>query len=186
MATGKKSGSGGNTDFGPTYMPGDKIPTPVAVEKNTDSAWALWSDVSAAQDAKFANTTPESRTMPLGGEDPRYAKTRPMALTPDGKPRAAAATEAVTVDDVMLEARRNNRVCPRPDRWQELFDRLPDKLADRPMPPMIGPAWNVTSSLSKRTCVREHIEWAASHDFLEQVFAFLKQLPESEWYHMGD
>jgi hypothetical protein len=187
MASGKKTGSGRPTDFGPTYAPGDRIPTPDAVERNSDSAWALWNDVSAAQDAKFAETAPASMPMNLGDTDPRYAETAPASLSTDGKAAAKGpAGRAATVDEVMVEARKNNRVCPKPDRWRQLFAILPDKLANKPMAPPIGASWPSTPSLSKRMCMREHIEWAAAHGVIDEVFAFLKQLPEGDWHHMGD
>ena len=186
MASGKKTGSGRPTDFGPTYQPGDRIPTPDAVERNSDSAWALWNDVTAAQDAKFAETLPGSMPMKLGGADPRYAETAPAPLPEATSQAKAPAAPSVTVDEVMVEARRNNRVCPKPDRWRQLFAILPDKLANKPIAPPIGNTWPTTPSLSKRMCMREHIEWAAAHGVIDQVFAFLEQLPESDWHHMGD
>ena len=187
MATGKKPESGPSSEFGQPYVPGDRIPTPEAVERNTDSAWAAWSEATADQEARFADTTPESVPMKLGGADPRYADTRPTGLGPrQSDARTMPPATPASLEDVMVEARKNNRVCPRPDHWQRLFTMLPDKLADRPAAPLIGAAWAPAPSLSKRMCMREHIEWAAAHGALDQVFAFLKQIPESEWHHMSD
>ena len=185
MASRKRSGP--PSELGQPYAPGDRIPTPDAVEKDTDSAWAMWSDVQASHEAKFADTTPESRPMKLGnGPDQRYAVTQPSPLVGGAAPREAPAAKKITADDVMVEARRNNRVCPKPERWQQLFEMLPDKLPKQPSAPLTGAAWTSTPSLSKRMSLREHIEWAETHGVLDQVFAFLKQLPENEWHHMGD
>lgn len=37
--------SSGLTRPGDLYLPGDALPVPDVVEKNTDSVWALWSDM---------------------------------------------------------------------------------------------------------------------------------------------
>lgn len=42
------------------YMPGDPIPVPDAVEANTESSWALFSDVPRQPDAEFLDTVPAS------------------------------------------------------------------------------------------------------------------------------
>ena len=86
----------------------------------------------------------------------------------------------------MVEARRNNRVCPRPNHWQALYDLLPDKKKNKPTPPLIGPSWNSSPSITKRTCLREHFEWAEQHGVLEEVLAFVRALPETDWFHMND
>ena len=163
------------------YIPGDGIPAPEAVEKNSDTDWALWSDLAARQNASFAPTAPSSLPMPLpetAGEGAGKGNVRP------------AAPKSVTLEEVMLEARRNNRVCPLPERWQHLYDMLPDKKRGsrgwQPSPPLTGSAWIGTPSLSKRMSLRDHIEWAASHGRLDEVFFYLKQLPEDEWHHMDD
>src|SRR5215212_7515024 len=120
MATAKKSGSGRRSEFGLPYAAGDRIPSADAVEKDTESAWALWSNAAEAHEAKFADTEPASAGL-LGASDPQYAKTEPAPLQGSGaqpSERAAVATP-VTVELVMVEARRNNRVCPKPERWLE-------------------------------------------------------------------
>ncbi|GEM_PF-701826 len=173
------------------YIRGDALPSPVAVEMNSDSAWAMWKEAHAAHEAKFADTAPMpvSSPVPISG-DPRYAATQPAPLqgehgaSPDA-PRGPKA-KPPTVDDAMLEARKNNRVCPIPARWQELYQMLPDRKNNQPTPPLIGPSWLATPSLSKRMCLREHLEWADAKGNLDPVLAFLKQLPEGEWHHMGD
>jgi len=34
--------------------------------------------------------------------------------------------------------------------------------------------------------LREHIEWAERHGALDKVHAFLSEMPESEWLHLGE
>ncbi len=42
------------------YMPGDPIPVPHAVEANTESTWALFSDVQRQDEPDFEDTVPAS------------------------------------------------------------------------------------------------------------------------------
>lgn len=42
------------------YMPGDPIPVPDATEANTESSWALFSDVKRQPDPEFLDTVPAS------------------------------------------------------------------------------------------------------------------------------
>lgn len=173
------------------YIRGDVLPSPVAVEMNSDSAWAMWKEAHAAHEAKFADTAPMPVSSPASmSGDPRYAATQPATLHGEygAKPDAPRGSKAKppTVDDAMLEARKNNRVCPIPARWQELYQMLPDRKNNQPTPPLVGPSWPATPSISKRMCLREHLEWAEAKGRLDPVLAFLKQLPEGEWHHMGD
>lgn len=96
----------------------------------------------------------------------------------------------VTIDEVLAEAGKNNRVCPQPLRWNELWEMLPGRrrkgVGWEPALPLILAAWWDTPAMLKALRLREHVEWASSHGCLEQVFAFLSSLPESEWHHVGD
>jgi hypothetical protein len=172
---------------GEHYLPGDPIPAPDALEKNSDSIWDLWHRTHSAHEASFAETAPATVSA-KDPADPRFAATEPAGLA-QARPRAAAPrplpAEPPTVDEAMLEARRNNRVCPLPERWLELFEMLPNRKPNRPTPPLVGPAWKATPSISKRMCLREHLEWAEASGNLAQVLDYLKQLPEEEWLHMG-
>jgi hypothetical protein len=33
-------------------------------------------------------------------------------------------------------------------------------------------------------CLRDHIEWAQQQGCLDEVYAFLKQLPDGDWHYM--
>ena len=94
----------------------------------------------------------------------------------------------MTVAQVLNLARKNNRVCPMPGPWQQLYDMLPNKEQVgrdwRPQAPLTGGAWSATPAISKRMCLRDHIEWADSHGILDDVYLFLKALPDDEWLHI--
>ncbi|MFC5498100.1 hypothetical protein ACFPOE_11190 [Caenimonas terrae] len=167
------------------YLPGDPIPKPEAVEKDTDTTWAEFADLQAVQNRGFADTAPASRTM-RDADERSYAPTTPAPLQNLHARPATPVRKELTVVEVMVEARKNNRVCPKPAKWQELFEMLPDRRHAEPAPPLVGAAWNDTPSIPKRMCFREHIEWAAAHGALQQIYTFMKNLPESDWHHMGD
>ena len=96
----------------------------------------------------------------------------------------------ITVEDVLAEAQKNKRVCPQPQKWQELYELLPNKkrkgLGWEPALPLILAAWWDTPAMSKMLRLREHIEWAALHGCLDQVHGFIQSLSEDEWHHIGD
>ena len=177
------------------YIRGDALASTVAIELNSDVAWDMFQEAQAAQEAKFAATAPMQMPLPSpapASADPRFAETEPATLRaeyggvqpPDG-PRGLKV-KPLTVDDAMTEARKNNRVCPVPARWQELYDRLPGRKATQPTPPLVGASWKATPSISKRMCLREHLEWAEAKGCLVAVMLYLRALPETEWHHMGE
>lgn len=170
------------------YVPGDVIPAPEAIEGG-DSAWAIWSEVNQQHEARFADTAPASQPMKLmPNENPAWAKTQPAMKAP--LLRRKETQPLFTLDSAMLVARRNNRVSPRPERWQELMALLPARKTltgvQQPPAPPTGAAWAVTPPLTKRLCFREHIEWAERQGVLENVMAFMQRMGEDEWLHMGE
>lgn len=135
------------------------------LEKNTDTSWAMFQAIQQQHEIGFK-------------------KTEPVRLeTLRAAPRAAGG---LTLEQVMLEVRRNNRVCPAPAVWQKLFDYLPNKTPELPPVPASRVEWDLLPPLQKRSRLRQHIEWAAAQGVLRQVHEALKALPENRWHHMGD
>jgi hypothetical protein len=181
------------SDLDLPYIVGDTIPAPEVIEKTGDSAWALWSEVNRQHEVGFAKTAPASLPVRLGSEEPPgWAQTQPMKAAPrrPGQKARADAASIFTLEAAMLVARRNNRVCPRPERWLELYALLPERKTLRgsqsPPAPPTGPVWGVTAPLTKRLFFREHIEWAEAMGVLENVMAFMQTMPEQDWLHMGE
>ena len=165
-----------------SYLPGDPIPTAEAIEKNTDTAWALWAELADDDKIRFADTVPV--TVPGAMAPPLPATAgRPNAHTP-------ALGRTVGIAELLQEARRSNRVCPQEAQWQQLYQMLLARSGKgagaQPTPPLIGTAWQETPALAKRMCFRDHLEWAATRGCIDEVFGFLKRLPEEHWYHMGE
>lgn len=96
------------------------------------------------------------------------------------------AAGEVTLDDLLTEIRRNNRVCPQPSVWKKLYDYLPNKTPQLASVPATVQEWQMTPPLQKRARLRQHIEWAAAQGVLKQVHKALAALPEEKWHHMGD
>lgn len=162
------------------FLPCDRPRVPEPVVRNSEAAWSEFQCL-----------------LGISHDDPAFAPTLPPDFAPDThtvldgpapiEPRQA---QPLSVHDVMVEARRFNRVCPLPAAWQRLYDLLPGKLTTgrvwQPPPPITGHAWQATSAMPKRMCLRDHIEWAERQGALEGVMRFIKSLPESQWHHVGD
>jgi hypothetical protein len=171
---------------------GDAIPAPEAVHRDGDSAWALFTELSRVQEQRFADTAP--MTLPATSrEEAGWAATQPAArglplgLLPMTRGRGQPL---FTLESAMLVARRNNRVCPRPEHWAAFCALLPARKTLRGLQPPpaapTGAAWAVTPPLTKRMCFREQIEWAEQAGVLENVMAFMQSMSENEWLHMGE
>jgi len=136
------------------------------VETDTDTSWAMFQAISGQQERGF------EKTQPTG-----------LEKAPPGQ---GVAPAIVTLDDVLVEVRRNNRVCPLPTVWIRIHALLPNKPPHLPEVPATREAWNRTPSLQKRARLREHIEWAAAQGVLPQIHEVLRALPETKWHHMGE
>jgi hypothetical protein len=142
---------------GPSQTPGVEV-----LEKNTETAWGLFQTLQELHE-RGADTSPG-----------------PIEEAP------AQAAGEVTLDDVLTEIRRNNRVCPKPSVWKKLYDYLPNKTSQLAAIPATVQEWTMTPPLQKRARLRQHIEWAAAQGVLKQVHKALVALPEEKWHHMGD
>lgn len=135
------------------------------VEKNTETSWAMFQAIQGQSERGFEKTKPTAlNTTNAGG-------------TPAGP---------VSIDDVLVEVRRNNRVCPLPTVWVRIHALIPNKPTQLAGVPATREEWSRLPSLQKRARLREHIEWAAVQGVLPQVHQVLKALPEAKWHHMGE
>lgn len=142
---------------------------PQADESNSDTVWEQFRALEATHNARFADTQPADKSLLMD------------ALARKPAPRAGG----MSIDDVLVEARRNNRVCPQPVFWFQLYDLLPES-PRRPVPPPDGPAWRAASSLAKRMALRDHLEYANAAGVLPAVMSFMRGLREENWLHMAD
>lgn len=181
------------------YLYSDRLKAAEAQEHDSETAWAEFERLHAQGGGEQLRPNPQPEAQPQDPAQPprneqAFAPTIPLSLSGlsglSSPPAAPPASEPVTVQQVLTEARRFNRVCPLPEQWQQLYDLLPAKIisggSSQPPPPISGPAWHATSAMPKRMCLRDHIEWAEHHGALEVVMQFLQSLPESQWHHMDD
>jgi hypothetical protein len=84
----------------------------------------------------------------------------------------------------------NDRVCPMPVRWTELWQMLPDRQRHGstwvPPQPMIVAEWWSTPSFAKMERLAEQIRYAHEHGGVTEVDRYLRGLPEAEWAHLGE
>jgi hypothetical protein len=153
--------------IGKPYNPGEPLPKPDVVEKNSDTAWAMFQAIQDGTHEEFPSTSRDTLDLPVT-RGPKEKAIKPL-----------------TDDEVMFEARRNNRVCPMPSHWLQLHQILQQHGAGAP-PPVDLSAWQTTPPLEKRTRLRSQVDWAAEHGALEPMFTFFRALPEDQWHHMGD
>ena len=94
------------------------------------------------------------------------------------------------LEQLIAYSRQDDRVCPTPQRWDDLWKMLPGvhRVGNgwEPAPPLILGAWHDTSAISKMLRLEEHIRYADTHGVLPTVDAFLRNLPEADWAHLGD
>jgi hypothetical protein len=93
------------------------------------------------------------------------------------------------LDKLLGYCGENDRVCPMPLSWHQVWDMLPGKKRGsgwEPPPPLILAAWWETSDQAKRERFELHLRWAAEHGALDKVAQFLRSFPEIEWHHSGD
>jgi hypothetical protein len=94
------------------------------------------------------------------------------------------------LNELIEYVRSNDRVCPRPKRWKELWELLPGRKRvgdgwSPPLPLILG-AWSTTPALAKAHRLQEHIRYAEEHGALAEVDRILRALPETEWAHLAD
>lgn len=98
--------------------------------------------------------------------------------------------EADTRVELIEYCRANDRVCPMPTKWNDLYQLLPEKhrvgVGWQPALPLILGAWHNASDSEKVLRLKEHINWAADHGALDKVSTFLRNLDETDWHHRGD
>jgi len=96
-----------------------------------------------------------------------------------------------TFDSLWAYCVENKRLVPAPPEWADLHGMLANrqqKLSGGwgPSVPLILAAWHCTMPIEKHLRFKEHIQWAADHNQLEEVGAFLRSLHEDRWVHFGD
>jgi hypothetical protein len=148
-----------------TTVLADLGPLPEVRETNSETLWKMFVELDEQHTASFFKTVPSSLAG-LGAQGRQHA-------------------EGLSVQVVMTEARRHNRVCPIEAEWRRLHAILASVAADAP-PPLTGAEYRSSAPLVRRIRVRDQVEWAAQHGLLREILSFIESLPEDHWIHMGD
>ncbi len=84
----------------------------------------------------------------------------------------------------------SGRICPQPQKWNELWEMLPDRTRDgycwKPPLPLILAAWWETSPQEKKDRLQQHILYADQKGILSKVDQFLRGLADEQWYKEND
>ena len=147
----------------------DSTKLPEARESTSDTTWELFKDLETRENARFAETEQVEHNHT---NFPRTVRV----------PRPGGSRNAATLDEALVEARKNERVCPQPVFWYQLFDLLPP-LPRRPDPPPEGQSWRTASAAAKRVMLRDHLDFAERSGVLDKVLALLRKLREADWVH---
>lgn len=162
------------------FFPASRATAPMGLEEDSESAWQRFEALRNGAEAKAE--APAEAKPPAA---PGYEPTQPLEHVL--KARAIESRRAVTLDEVMNLARRNNRACPLPAPWAALHDLLPARVIDgrtqSPPPPVDRKGWAATSAMQKRLRLRDQIEWADRAGVLQAAHDFLARLPEEHWHH---
>ncbi|MFH1642601.1 MAG: hypothetical protein ABIC04_06930 [Nanoarchaeota archaeon] len=91
---------------------------------------------------------------------------------------------------VIQYIKKDKRVCPKPDKWNELWEILPDKVKGgngwNPPLPLILAAWWDTTDNQKRERLLIHINYAFEKGVLDRIWEHLNSLTEKDWVHDGE
>ncbi len=91
-------------------------------------------------------------------------------------------------DDVLQAARlictRDNRICPRPISWDQLWQMLPNPSQSPDlMNPLILGGWWYSTDEQKKGRLDHHLQWARDYNVLDAIKEFLEGLTEEQWHH---
>ena len=94
-----------------------------------------------------------------------------------------------TFDTLWNYCSSKNRAIPH--TWKVLYEMLDGKRQNssgrwEPPVPFILAAWYETTPLEKYLRFKDHIQWAADHNQLDEIEAHLRNLPEKDWYHFEE
>jgi len=85
---------------------------------------------------------------------------------------------SITLNEILKEAQKNNRICPQPYYWNELHSFIPNNVFSKagqfaPEPPLILSSWWDTPPLEKPKRFIEHLEWAEAMKKISVLLIFL-------------
>jgi hypothetical protein len=88
--------------------------------------------------------------------------------------------------DLIAYVTSNERVCPKPMKWDEmwkLMGSLSRNIPDFPGLPLILNGWGISTDKQKRLRLIEHIKFGNQIGVLDKIDGFLRALSEDDWHH---
>lgn len=91
------------------------------------------------------------------------------------------------LDNFLEFCRAENRICPQPKFWNEMFELLPDKKhtgprLEPPLPLILG-AWTNSTDLEKLERFHMHVRYANQKNVLPEVVQYIKSLRQKDWHY---
>jgi hypothetical protein len=87
----------------------------------------------------------------------------------------------------LLRTKENGWLCPQPQRWNDLWEILPDKTQQvggwKPSLPLILAGWWASSGIEKRLRFEEHLRWADDHGAADSIIDYLETLSSEDWFN---
>ena len=93
-------------------------------------------------------------------------------------------TERQRFEQLVAYSTSENRICPKPIRWDQLWQLL-GRPSEEVGPPLVLSGWAFSSDRDKRVRFKEHLEYALRAGIFEVAETFLRELEADEW-HTGD
>ena len=97
------------------------------------------------------------------------------------------------MDNVLLKDKliqfiqENKSVCPKPQKWNEFWNLLPNKRRNGigwiPPLPLILAAWWETNDFEKRERLISHINYANEENVLDEISNYLRILSDDDWIY---
>ena len=80
----------------------------------------------------------------------------------------------------------NNRICPKPQQWNELWKIIQSKTDEKISAPLILAAWWEKTDEEKLGRFKYHLDTAEKLSLLNELQIFLQTLNETDWHHKGE
>lgn len=91
-----------------------------------------------------------------------------------------------TLEELIAEANKGQRVCPQPMIWNQIWELLPGRRRNgvgwEPPLPLILAAWWETSDNEKRSRFHSHLQWACEHGAIEPVASLISAMKPEDWH----
>ena len=86
-----------------------------------------------------------------------------------------------TFNELISYVQSNDRVCPVPMVWQELYEIL-SNTKKKPPPPLILGAWWHSTDNEKAQRLIAHIKHADENGAFKEIASFILSIPDSDWH----